>query len=209
MRVSEASLARLRPEFRDQCLAIQRAREFQVEERASDGAAEVILELPEPRECLHFRAEPSGGTRWFQYLKPQTCADGALLVPMSDGSYAAHIVECKASLDASKWVRVKQQFLGALLRLHAIAGLLGLSIERIQCYTAFRSSQLVSPSSANMVSRHALLGKPAPPPLAAIADHADKTADLEWLGLCAHKDVPLSVVDRGGLAIGHGRVAIE
>lgn len=205
MSLAQRAKERLRREFVEQCLVLTEAREFRVEERSSDGAAEVVLELEQPRECLCFQAEPQGGTRWFQYVGTQKCADGSLLVPTTGGGYIAHIVECKATLDSSKWMDVKLQFAGALLRLHGVAAALDLRIENVKCYTAFRKSRLVDPR--NVVSRHAMLGGPTPP-ADAIADHAKASADLRWFGRTVHKDVPLVVEQQDGRDVGRARLAI-
>lgn len=202
---------RLGKAFLENCLRVETSDRFRVQERdnLNDGAADVELALPTPLLCLHFAAEERGGTRFFQFLRGQPCADGALLVPIAEGRMAAHIVECKRTLKPDKWQQVKGQFTGALYRLRALSQVLEIQIDQVTCYTAWRELELVRPSPANTVQRRVATGQRATTPNAEETDHAQGMADLGVpFGRLPHRDIRLSVEQRDGHEVGCARVAL-
>jgi len=143
-----------------------------VEERETAGEARVDCALPERARCIQWNL----GTGKFQFLKEEKNADGALLVwrddGSKDGSFEAHIVECKRTLDQKKWSDALQQMRWTLARLLAISGTLGIPIGRACFYTAFRQDNLSSESSRN----------PAMPriPIGTRRTRPDDAHELNW-----------------------------
>jgi hypothetical protein len=113
-------------------------------ETESDGRAKVAFVLP----------ENSYGVQWmfkgnlFGFLKSNENADGALLVHRDDGSFDAHVVECKVTVNLDSWAKAKRQLRWTVTRLQAVAGALGIQIQRVFCYTAYRSDDEMQPDSA-------------------------------------------------------------
>lgn len=178
-------------------------------DKQNDGAAEVSCELPSGSECLLFRAEPKGGTTFFQFLRRRNCADGAVLVPIAEGRVAAHIIECKRALRPSKWRDARQQFAGALYRLRAIAHTLDLQIDHVTCYTASREFGLVALGPVNTVQWRVL--RPGQGGDAVdCSDYFQKQADLgPPFGRVPHREIPLSVESHEGTDIGRGQIALS
>jgi hypothetical protein len=91
----------------------------------------------------------------FGFLKDKKNADGALLVWRDDGSrdgcFEAHVMECKKTVDQSKWNDILQQLRWTFMRLRAVSGALGVPLRRVTFYTAYREDKLSSTSSRNPV----------------------------------------------------------
>lgn len=120
-----------------------------VEEPQSAGEARVECTLPDGSRCVQWNLQ----TGMFRFLQEEKNADGALLVWQSDGSedgsFEAHIMECKKTVDQTKWAEILQQMRWTLARLLAVAGTLGIPIVKARFYTAFRRDRLSSDSSRN------------------------------------------------------------
>ncbi len=120
-----------------------------VEELNTAGEARVECVLPDGSRCVQW-------TRWtgkFQFLRDERNADGALLVwrddGSPDGSFEAHVIECKKTVDRTTWGKALIQMRSTLARLLAISGTLGIPIVRAVFYTAFRHNNLPPDSSRN------------------------------------------------------------
>lgn len=208
-------------------LHLRTASTFHVEESDSlnDGAADVELVLSAEQECLLYAPESvpdaqsatkpgttlktRSDTTCFQFLRNQRMADGTLLVPTVEGRVAAHIVECKKTLDPRKWSQVKEQFAGTLYRLRALSQVLELQMDQVVCYTACRDNHMVRPSPANTVHRRAYTGLSAAPATSEGFDHAQSVADLgPPFGQIRHVDIPLRIEQRNGQEVGCGRLEL-
>ena len=117
-----------------------------VAEQAVAGEANVECSLPEGSLCVQWSFY--GG---FPFLKVDKNADGALLVRRDDGTYEAHVIECKRSVDQTKWSEILQQMRWTLSKLMALSGALGIHLERAVFYTAFRNDRLSTVSSPNPI----------------------------------------------------------
>jgi hypothetical protein len=114
-----------------------------VAERDSAGRAEVTLRLPEGKRCIEWRVQGN----LFGFLKGNLNADGAIFV-LGDGDDAeAHILECKLTVNPDSWSKAKLQMRATLLRLRALAGVLGLRLTRVVCYTAYCDDDVEPDSS--------------------------------------------------------------
>jgi hypothetical protein len=120
-----------------------------VEELATPGEARVECALPDGSRCVRWTL----GTGKFQFLQEEKNADGALLLwrddSSVDGAFEAHIVECKKTVDQTKWGEVLEQMRWTLARLLAISGTLGVPLTGARFYTAYRFDKLSSDSSRN------------------------------------------------------------
>lgn len=52
------------------------------------------------------------------------------------------IVECKSKINDGKWAEIREQFAGSHLRLLAACGVIGIRVERVRLYTAYRRDQI-------------------------------------------------------------------
>jgi len=135
-----------------------------VVEQEVAGEARVECSLPEGALCIQWSL-PTG---LFQFLKSEMNADGALLIWRDDGSrdgfFEAHVMECKKTVEQSTWNKALKQLRWTLLRLRALAGALGVPIQRVTFYTAFREDTLSSTSSRNpLVPRNTITSRFAEP----------------------------------------------
>jgi len=81
-----------------------------------------------------------------------------------DGLFEAHVMECKTTVDQKTWNKVLQQVRWTFLRLRAVAGALGVPIQQVTFYTAYREDKLSSTSSRNpLVPRNPITSRFAPP----------------------------------------------
>lgn len=104
-----------------------------VEEHMGDERVKLTIHA---QDAWMFR--PEGNDR-FPYLKNQKCADIVILERKAD-HWILHIIECKRSVSDSRWVRIKEQFEGALLRIQAILGVLGIQEwSEVKFYTAYEN----------------------------------------------------------------------
>lgn len=128
-----------------------------------------------------------------------------MLARRPDARWEAHIVECKASVGVNAWQRIREQFRGSRIRLDAICGVLGIHVDDVTLYTAFRNDRmgLASPelSIVDMVA-----GGPSPAQteverarVAAIEWRA-RTITLQGFPPLPHRRVALAVRDDTGYA---------
>jgi hypothetical protein len=102
---------------------------------ALDGAAACILLRLKERDV--------------QFLRELVCADFALLLDRGEDAFEAHVVELKKSVDPKTWGHLQEQLQWAVVRLLAIAGVLGVRIDAVTVYTAFRRDRLAKELSPN------------------------------------------------------------
>jgi hypothetical protein len=114
-----------------------------VQETAVPGEARVVLTLPEGCLCIQWNL-PTG---LFRVLQKEANADGAFVLRCADGGFEAHVVECKKTVNLSKWAEARTQMRWTLSRLRGLSGVLGIELRRGVLYTAFRTDDL-SPESA-------------------------------------------------------------
>lgn len=109
-----------------------------IEETTHDGRAEVTFTAPAGWRLEKLTLERCA----FAWLDEQLSADGILLARPTDGTWQAHVVECKRTVTDEKWQKVRRQLRGSCLRLLAVNGILGLEIGKITLYTAFRRAKI-------------------------------------------------------------------
>lgn len=137
-----------------------------VEETDKPGEARVRCRLRGYAIAVNLHQKP------FSCLKLQKCADGFIFHRLSSGDWELHVIECKRTVTESEWMKIKQQFEGAILNALAVSGILGLSpLVRVRCYVAHRHDKL----SPNPILLKATLGRPIQqsPPVDWIADRID------------------------------------
>ena len=135
-----------------------------VVEQEVEGEARVECNLPEGALCVQWNL-PTG---YFRFLKDEQNADGALLIWRDDGShdgrFEAHVMECKKTVEQNSWSKALKQMRWTFLRLRALAGALGVPIQRVTFYTAFREHKFSSTSSRNaLVPRSPITSRFAEP----------------------------------------------
>ena len=122
-----------------------------VVEQAQPGEARIECTLPEGTLCVQWNLQEG----LFGFLKERKNADGALLIWRNDGSrdglFEAHVMECKRTVDQTKWNDILQQLRWTFMRLRAVSGVLGVPLQRVTFYTAYREDKLSSDSSRNPV----------------------------------------------------------
>lgn len=107
----------------------------EVTETADEGRAQITCRLPSEAICIRWKIEKIP----FNFLQnADRAADGALLVQMADGRFEAHVMECKKTINLKSWDKAKIQLRWSLARVRALAGVLGVPIDRTCCYTAYR-----------------------------------------------------------------------
>jgi hypothetical protein len=109
-----------------------------VTETSTEGEAQVTCLLPQGSTGIRWKIEKA---ELFPFLRKQLAADGALILRQPDGAYEAHIMECKLTINQDTWDKAKRQMGWSLLRLRALAGVLGIQFQRVVCYTAYRSEK--------------------------------------------------------------------
>jgi hypothetical protein len=114
-----------------------------VQEINVSGEARVVFTLP--KECLCIQWNLTTGL--FRVLQEEANADGAFILQRADGSFEAHVVECKKTVNRFKWRDARKQMRWTLSRLRGLAGVLGIELRRGVLYTAFQTDDL-SPDSA-------------------------------------------------------------
>lgn len=131
-KVAERLKACVQPDLYEVCQG-----QTQVSEvlEADDSAAAVTCVLPADTTCIRWKIERA---TLFPFLKDRLAADGALILERADGTYEAHVMECKRTINQETWSRAKLQMRWSLIRLQALAGVLGFKLARVHCYTAYR-----------------------------------------------------------------------
>lgn len=118
------------------------------------GEASVVLALPEGCLCIQWTL-PTG---LFRVLRLEKNADGAFILQRADGSFEAHVVECKKDVNRSTWPKARTQMRWTLSRLRALAGVLGIELRRGVLYTAYRTADLPPESAPNPTAQRRPIG---------------------------------------------------
>jgi hypothetical protein len=129
-----------------------------IEETMAEGRAEVIFTAPPGWRLEKLSLERCA----FAWLDEQLSADGILLARSLEGTWQAHVVECKRTVTEEKWRKVQRQLRGSCLRLLAVGGVLGLEIAKITLYTAFRRAKIFAhtPDFTSAMPRPGRIGMP-------------------------------------------------
>lgn len=149
-----------------------------VEEAESDGRARVTFTAAAGRRCVAWKIQ---GKLW-SFLKDSANADGAFFVERDDGDFDAHIVECKRTVTQDSWSKAKRQMFWTLLRLRALAGVLGVPIARVVFYTAYCDDELLPDSSPEPAESKIPLGDDEPVTLEDAADVEARQRQFDWEG---------------------------
>ncbi|XYH99099.1 hypothetical protein ACMHYB_04840 [Sorangium sp. So ce1128] len=121
-----------------------------------DAGVHVACSLAGATSCIQLRLEPQD----VQFLREGVCADFALLLSRGDDVFEAHIVELKKTVGDKDWAHVQKQLEWAIVRLMAIAGVLGIRIDGVTVYTAFCNDKLARERSPNLVNMKIPVGPP-------------------------------------------------
>lgn len=122
-----------------------------------DAGIRVAFALGGATSCIELRLNPDD----VQFLRGGKCADFALLLARGEDEFEAHVVEHKRSVGEKEWPRIQEQLEWAIVRLHAIAGVLGIHIQNTLVYTAFCNDKLSRDRSANLVAMKIPVGSAA------------------------------------------------
>jgi hypothetical protein len=114
-----------------------------VEETAKDGRAHVTFQPEDGAHCIEWLMQQG----LFKFIKDDKNADGAFFVQRSERSFEAHVVECKRTINQDSWDKAKRQMRWTLIRLRALAGVLGVELANVVCYTAYCDDELQADSS--------------------------------------------------------------
>lgn len=111
-----------------------------VEEKEKGSEAHVKCVLPPDTLGIQWRI---GSKDLFPFFKQQLAADGSLMLQRSDGAWEAHILECKVTINQDAWSKALLQMRWSLMRLRALAGVLGVRFQHVVLYTAFRKDEML------------------------------------------------------------------
>jgi len=150
---------------------VQPPYEALVEEMAVPGEARVALILAEGYLAIQWHLS----TGLFRVLKEELNADGAFILQRPDGSFEAHVVECKKTVDRRDWAKARAQMRWTLSRLRGLAGVLGIELRRGVLYTAFRTDNLSPDSDPNPIAQRRPIGEGG----AGLA--FERRAEREWV----------------------------
>lgn len=148
---------------------------------------------------LQLTLEQSGGKQWFPLLKQQQCADFALLVEWRQDAVSATVIECKETVSATEWDKVREQLAGMIVRLRALTGTLQLRLRSVTCYTAFRRDALTDQLDASPARRRTRVGKRAEKGLH--SDWLRPQVELPSLGCFPHRKLQLDEHGIGSLQL--------
>lgn len=168
-----------------------------VRESANEGRAELRFEAPPGWRLealtLHHRYR-------FDWLAERKAADGIVLARTPEGRWQAHIVECKRTIGTGTWAQAQQQLGGSRIRLDALAGVLGVQIDQVCLYTAFRREKLGVQSTDPVLGAIAIDRVTPSSPGAQRAAWRAATIAVAGGERLRHRHVQLVVVDDVGRA---------
>ncbi len=180
-----------------------------IEETAEDGLAHLTL------DAGALAVEWKIQSKVFGFLGDTKNADGALFVLRGGDEVDAHVVECKRTMTQESWSKAKLQMRWTLLRLFALAGVLGLTIRSVTCHTAYCAEEIEPDSSPNPLAGKAMSGEAEEATTAEGAEDVEARRRLfDWNGEhlhlrdfevpVRHKKLPLAL-DQG---VGVGSFAL-
>lgn len=126
-----------------------------VEEAQPEGRAVLRCALPAGVQAIRWNIE---GRTLFPVLKTGEAADGAVLVQAADGTWALHLLELKRSVHEVEFSKAKRQLGCSLVRVLSLCGVLGIEINRLRCYIAYREDKLDPAATADMALLQLPLG---------------------------------------------------
>ncbi len=176
--------------------------QVEVHEAHRDGQARVTFAAP-----AGWRLERIALTAGFRWLRQLKSADGLVLASRPDGRWEAHIVECKKTVGDESWRHVRQQLHGTRIRLDALCGVLGIEVDAVYLYTAFRRDRIGAQTSPDPllveipVGSSATPQRPTPEQVAGRLAWAADVIALPEFGELPHRRVPLAVADDVGLGL--------
>lgn len=130
-----------------------------------DDGIRVDCSLAGVTTCIQLRLEPND----IQFLRGPKCADFALLLDRGGDAFEAHVLELKKSVGEKEWLHVQEQLEWAVVRLLAIAGVLGIHIQAVTVYTVFCNDKLSRESAPDPAGMKIPVGTSADPQRAAAA----------------------------------------
>lgn len=142
-------------------------------------------------------------------------ADGAFFVVTDPGAAEAHVIECKRTVTQDAWSKAKRQMRSTLLRLRALAGVLGVELRSVVCYTAFCEDELSPESMPEPAELKVPLGDEEPQTPEAALDLDAVRRQFDWeeafvhlpdiSGSITHRKLPLDLVNDRGV----GKFSVE
>lgn len=137
----------------------------------------------------------------FDWLSLRRAADGIVLARRPEGGWEAHIIECKRTVGDSAWQEIREQLRGSRIRLDAICGVVGITVDRVVLYTAYRRDKLGEASPDALLTK-AAVGESGSAPAFVMGRIAWKNGrvELDGFGRFAHHRIPLDVRDGCGYA---------
>lgn len=116
-----------------------------VRETNENGEAHIEISYPEGAYCIAWYLEKTG---YFQFSNSDRAADGVLFVCHPNDQVDVHIIECKKTLGNSTWLKAISQLQESLTKVLAIAGVIGIEINKVCLGAAFRENHLDSANYA-------------------------------------------------------------
>jgi hypothetical protein len=207
---AESVRALLDPGFVAACCRFADAQQpLQLEEPARDGRGFARITVRIRRKTkrrgggfplLQLTLEQSGGKQWFPLLKQQQCADFALLVEWQKDAVSATVIECKETVSATEWDKVREQLAGDdRPTARADRGLAAAAARSVTCYTAFRRDMLTAQLDASPARRRPRVGKRAEKGLH--RDWLRPQVELPSLGSFPHRKLQLDEHGIGSLQL--------
>ncbi len=122
-----------------------------------DHGLRIDCSLAGATRAVQLRLKPQD----IQLLRGSVCADFALLLERGDDVFEAHVIELKKSVGEWEWVHIREQLEWAVVRLLAIAGVLGIRLQGVTTYTVLCNDKLARESSANLAGMKIPVGAPS------------------------------------------------
>lgn len=143
----EERLKHLHRERHRVCAPAETDQHIVVEERNEAGRARVRLRV---RPGCRAVSVDLGEKREIAFLDPQENADGSVLVQESDGTWTAHVLECKRTVRTRDWEKAQRQLRAGMVRLQVFADFLGIRVARWAAHVAFRHDHLSPDASPEL-----------------------------------------------------------
>lgn len=148
----------------------------EVFEESAEGEARVTCTRPGGGLYLVFHLDDVG----FPFLRQRKAVDWLLFVHDAEGAIDAHLIECKRTVNPSKWREIKEQMASSVTRTRALAGALGVEIRRFHGYTAFRNDRLSTRTAPDPVFTRLPLGPGAVARAEPAETRTARLGQLDW-----------------------------
>ena len=161
----------------------------EVTEKKDDGYALVHCTLP---HGLAYELTLEGKS--IAHLVSKKCNDGVLLLETPNGDWELHIIECKRTVNKSKWDKTKLQFETTIQRSLSLLASIGVFPAKIKLYTAVRDQEIIDEKNADPVLNKMTLAEWRELSL----KQQEKLHYMDWfdhsIGIWVQSDIPHEII---------------